>query len=164
MYDEKFMRRAIEISRTAIDIPGAEPFGAVVVQDGVIVGEGLNRAAALMDPTSHGEVEAIRDACRKLGTRDLSACELYTSCEPCTLCVATMHIVGISALYYAASLSQSWNALKHLGQHVRRYTISAVDLRTQCGLPVDQRKMPASTHLAEVAIPAIDAWATSRAG
>ena len=66
MYDEKFMRRAIELSAQALDKPGARPYGAVVVKDGTIVGEGLNQSAKNFDPTSHGEVEAIRDACRNL--------------------------------------------------------------------------------------------------
>ena len=90
MYDEKFMRRAIELSAQAIDTPGARPYGAVVVKDGKIVGEGLNQSAKNFDPTSHGEVEAIRDACRNLKTTDLSGTDLYTSCEPCSVCVATM--------------------------------------------------------------------------
>ena len=71
MYDEKFMRRAIELSAQALDEPGARPYGAVVVRDGKIVGEGLNQSAKNFDPTSHGEVEAIRDACRNLKTTDL---------------------------------------------------------------------------------------------
>jgi len=85
MYDEKFMRRAIELAATALNIPGARPYGAVVVKDGRIVGEGLNEAAKKFDPTSHGEVEAVRDACRNLKTTDLTGCELYTSCEPCSV-------------------------------------------------------------------------------
>ena len=87
MYDEKFMRRAIELSTQALDEPGARPYGAVVVKDGRIVGEGLNQSAKNFDPTSHGEVEAIRDACRNLKTTDLSGADLYTSCEPCSVCV-----------------------------------------------------------------------------
>ena len=85
MYDEKFMRRAIELSAQALETPGARPYGAVVVKDGRIVGEGLNQSAKNFDPTSHGEVEAIRDACRNLKTTDLSGADLYTSCEPCSV-------------------------------------------------------------------------------
>ena len=97
MYDEKFMRRAIELSARALDTPGARPYGAVVVKDGRIVGEGLNESAKNFDPTSHGEVEAIRDACRNLKTTDLSGTDLYTSCEPCSVCVATMYMAGVVA-------------------------------------------------------------------
>ena len=88
-------------------MPGARPYGAVVVKDGKIVGEGLNQSAKNFDPTSHGEVEAIRDACRNLKTTDLSGCELYTSCEPCSVCVATMIMAGIGRMYYGATLDQS---------------------------------------------------------
>lgn len=102
MYNEAFMRRAIEISARALDEPGLEPFGAVVVRDGKIVGEGINRSLRNVDPTSHGETEAIRDACRNLSTADLSGCALYTSCDPCALCVAAMAIAGIAELFYAA--------------------------------------------------------------
>ena len=107
MYSEGFMRRAIEISAEALSTPGTEPFGAVIVKDGRIVGEGINRSLQNFDPTSHGEIEAIRDAARNLGTVDLSGCELYSSCEPCPLCVAAMSIAGIGQLYYAASSEQA---------------------------------------------------------
>ena len=76
MTDEIFMRRAIELAREHSMSGAGGPFGAVVVKDGKIVGEGLNRSLALHDPTSHGEVEAIRDACRKLATKDLDGCDL----------------------------------------------------------------------------------------
>src|SRR3954468_13609495 len=99
MYDETFMRRALALSARALDTPGTEPFGAVVVKDGAIVGEGFNHSVAHFDPTSHGEIEAIRDACRKLETVSLAGCDLYTSCEPCALCAAAMHIAGIGRLY-----------------------------------------------------------------
>ena len=111
MSDADFMTRAIAISRHSLDIPGAAPFGAVVVRDGIVVGEGLNHAAARFDPTSHGEVEAVKDACAKLKTLDLSGCDLYTSCEPCAMCVATMRIAGIRTLYYAASLVEAGPAI-----------------------------------------------------
>jgi tRNA(Arg) A34 adenosine deaminase TadA len=99
--------RAIELSAHALDAPGARPYGAVVVMDGKVVGEGLNQSAKNFDPTSHGEVEAIRDACRNLKTTDLSGADLYTSCEPCSVCVATMLMAGISRMYYGGSLEQS---------------------------------------------------------
>ncbi len=164
MYDDEFMKRAIEVSRSAIGQPGCEPFAAVVVKDGKIVGEGLNRSLALHDPTSHGEVEAIRDACRKLGTKDLDGCDLYSSCEPCSLCVAAMHIAGISRLYYAVSLEQSWAALKHLPQDKRRYRMTAAELRAQVGLPVGERKMPSEARRADDARAVLQAWAEAQMG
>lgn len=66
------------------------PFGAVIVKDGKIVGRGHNRVLAAQDPTCHAEIEAIRDACRNLGTRDLSGCEIYTSCYPCPMCLGAI--------------------------------------------------------------------------
>ncbi len=162
MYDDAFMKRAIEVSQSAIGQPGCEPFGAIVVKDGKIVGEGLNRSLALHDPTSHGEVEAIRDACRKLGTKDLDGSDLYSSCEPCSLCVAAMHIAGISNLYYAVSLEQSWAALKHLPQDKRRYRMTATELRAQVGLPIAARKMPSESRRAEDAQAVLEAWAKAQ--
>jgi guanine deaminase len=163
MYDETFMKRAIDLSRTAITEPGTEPFGAVIVKDGRIVGEGLNHSAAHFDPTSHGEVEAIRDACRRLKSVDLSGCDLYTSCEPCSLCVAAMHIAGIRKLYYAVTLEQSRNALRNVSPRIRR-SGDAARLRVQTGLPLAERDMPAEQRLDGEAITVLYAWASSRAG
>jgi tRNA(Arg) A34 adenosine deaminase TadA len=101
---ETFMRRAIELSRQQMIDNGSAPFAAVVVRDGTIVGEGVNNVVNNCDPTSHGEVEAIRDAGRKLGTWDLTGCDLYTTCEPCELCVSAMFWAKISRLYYANTL------------------------------------------------------------
>lgn len=99
-----FMARAIAISRDRMLDGGAAPFAAVVVKDGKIVGEGCNQVVASHDPTSHGEVEAIRDAARNLGTWDLSGCDLYTTCEPCEMCVAAMYWARIDRMYYANTL------------------------------------------------------------
>lgn len=101
---ESFMRRAIEIARTEMLDKGAAPFGAVIVKEGKIVGEGVNLVHKNHDPTSHGEVEAIRNAGANLGTHDLSGCTLYTTCEPCEMCVAAMFWARIDAMYYAATL------------------------------------------------------------
>ncbi len=158
MYHEPFLRRAIELSATALENPGTEPFAAVVVRDGRIVGEGINRSAADLDPTSHGETEAIRDACRRLGTLDLRGCELYTSCEPCALCVAAMKIAGISSLYYAADLAGSNAALQGLPES-SRIPIDAETLRRECGRTVDERAMPAQQAMDEEATAVIAAWA-----
>jgi guanine deaminase len=158
MYDEKFMRRAIELSAQALGMSGARPYGAIVVKDGKIVGEGLNESAAKFDPTSHGEVEAIRDACRRLKTTDLSGAELYTSCEPCSVCVSTMLMAGISRMYYGASLEQS-NAI------VPRPKMppAAQLVRAQVGLPVEQRDMPAEVKLGDEALAVLEAWVKRQA-
>ena len=161
MYRETFMKRAIALSREALDRPGTEPFGAVIVKDGVIVGEGLNHSLAHFDPTSHGEVEAIRDACRRLKCVDLSGAELYTSCEPCALCVATMAIVGISQLYYAASGEQAGAAFAGLTK-AQRHPIDVDHLRTESGAPVQQRSLPATQSMDEEAAAILRDWAAAR--
>jgi guanine deaminase len=153
MYDEKIMRRAIELSAQALDEPGAKPYGAVVVIDGKIVGEGLNQSAKNYDPTSHGEVEAVRDACGNLKTTDLSGAELYTSCEPCSVCVATMLMVGVSRMYYGATLDQSGAVMPP-----RKMPPPANLVRAQVGLPVEQRDMPAEQKLDGDAVAILKAW------
>ena len=80
------MRKAIELSIENI-ANGGGPFGAVIARDGEIIATGVNRVTSEHDPTSHAEVNAIRNACRKLNTHDLSGCEIYTSCQPCPICL-----------------------------------------------------------------------------
>lgn len=146
---EIFMRRALEIARTSLDIPGALPYGAVVVKDGHVVGEGLNRAVTNFDPTSHGEVEAIRDACLRLRTTDLSGCDLYTTAEPCAMCVATMYIAGIARTYYASATAEAVAFTARLAARDPRWTrrIGSAELRHEVSLPIDQRRMPAAPLL-----------------
>jgi guanine deaminase len=149
-----FMDRAIALSRESLTKPGTAPFGCVVVRNDEIVGEGLNHSAAHFDPTSHGEVEAIRDACRNLKTLRLEDCDLYTSCEPCSLCVATMTLVGIRKLFYAASLDQSGPALA-----VRMPTIDIPILRAESGSTLAARRMPSQQLKAPEALDVLEAWA-----
>ncbi|MEM6694276.1 MAG: nucleoside deaminase [Pseudomonadota bacterium] len=101
----KFMARALEIARHGMLNDGVAPFGAVIVKDGKIVGKGVNQVVNNHDPTSHGEVEAIRDAGKNLGTWDLSGTTLYTTCEPCEMCVAAMFWARIDKMYYASTLA-----------------------------------------------------------
>jgi guanine deaminase len=161
MYNEAFMRRAIAISAQALETPGTEPFGAVVVRGGEIVGEGINRSLQNFDPTSHGETEAIRDACRHLRTVDLSGCELYTSCEPCALCVAAMTIAGIERLYYAVSLDQAGAAFAGLTR-AARHPIDVDLLRAEASAPVDRRRLPAEQALDAEAADILRRWAALR--
>jgi tRNA(Arg) A34 adenosine deaminase TadA len=158
MYQDKFMQRAIEISTQALDTPGTEPFAAIVVKNGQIVGEGINCSLMKLDPTSHGETEAIRDACRTLGTVDLRGCELYTSCEPCALCVAAMQIAGIAQLYFAADLATAKSALRDLPDSAR-FPIDSERLREECGRSSGERSMPSMQALAGEAAGVIGAWA-----
>lgn len=159
MYHETFLRRAIEISAQALDTPGTEPFGAVIVKNGKIVGEGINRSVMNHDPTSHGETEAIRDACRNLETVDLRGCDLYSSCEPCALCVAAMNIAGITTLYYAADMGQAGAAIGDLPE-AARFPIDVDQLTHECGHGVAQRNMPAEQHLEDEAAKILHDWAT----
>ncbi|MFL9666962.1 nucleoside deaminase [Variovorax sp. AB1(2024)] len=161
MYQQEFMQRALALSAQALTQPGTEPFGAVVVKDGAIVGEGFNHSVAHSDPTSHGEVEAIRDACRRLGTVDLSGCELYTSCEPCAMCAAAMHIAGIARLYYAASLAQSGQAFEGVTVEAR-HPIDVEALRAEAGAPLDERRLPAEQKLDGEAVRILAEWAATR--
>lgn len=96
-----FMKRAIELSLNNVASGNGGPFGAVIVQDGKIVGEGWNQVTACNDPTAHAEVEAIRNACKYISNFDLSGAEIYTSCEPCPMCLAAIYWARISKIYFA---------------------------------------------------------------
>ncbi|CCZ47343.1 guanine deaminase [Bacteroides sp. CAG:661] len=99
MKKEDFMRKAIELSIENVK-NGGGPFGAVIVKDGEIVATGVNRVTANHDPTAHAEVSAIRAACQKLDTFDLSGCEIYTSCEPCPMCLGAIYWAHLDKIYY----------------------------------------------------------------
>ena len=100
----RFMRRAIELGRIGglVKKTGG-PFGAVIVKNGRIVGEGCNRVIATRDPSAHGEIVAIREACRRLRTHDLSGCILYTSAECCGMCYSAAFWARIQRVYFAAT-------------------------------------------------------------
>jgi guanine deaminase len=157
MFNEQFMSCAIELSRKALHQPGLGPFGAVVVRDGQIIGEGYNQAVFRCDPTSHSEVEAIRDACGRLQTINLEGSELYTSCEPCSLCVAAILLSGIDKVYYGASTEQSAQAMPNIPRR-----IAVRELREQTGLPIDQRKLPAEQRCDAEAVNVLAQWARNR--
>ena len=97
--DKNLMKEAIRLASENID-NGGGPFGAVVVRNGEIVGRGTNRVTANNDPTAHAEVTAIRDASKNLGTFDLSDCEIYTSCEPCPMCLGAIYWARLRHIYY----------------------------------------------------------------
>jgi len=157
---EKFMVRAIEIARESNDIPGTLPYGAVVVKDGEIIGEGLNQSGAKYDPTSHGEVEAIRDACRRLLLTSLKGADLYTSGEPCSMCVATMYQVGIERLFYAGAASDSTAFFRRLAESDPKWvrSLSNQELRHQVGLPINERDMVARQLLTEDMLAVFEAF------
>ncbi|MDQ3323460.1 MAG: nucleoside deaminase [Acidobacteriota bacterium] len=101
--DEKFMRRAIELAQDGMNAGAGGPFGAVVVKDGEIVGEGFNRVTSTKDPTAHAEVVAIRNACEKLNSFQLDDCTIYTSCEPCPMCLGAIYWTRPAKIFYAAT-------------------------------------------------------------
>lgn len=97
---EKFMEAALQEAYEGIEKNHGGPFGAVVVKDGRIVGRGHNRVLYKKDPTCHGEMEAIRDACKNLGTHDLTGCQLYTTAEPCPMCLGGILWSNIQEVYF----------------------------------------------------------------
>ena len=105
-----FLRRAIALATENVASARGGPFGAVIVRDGVIVGEGANSVTSSNDPTAHGEVNAIRAACRTLNTFTLEGCELYTSCEPCPMCLAAANWARIDAIYYGCNAADAARA------------------------------------------------------
>lgn len=98
--DIEFIRRAIALAEVSIEAGGG-PFGAVVVHQGTVIGEGNNQVTASHDPTAHAEVEAIRNACKKLGGFSLENCTIYTSCEPCPMCLGTIYWARLDRIVYA---------------------------------------------------------------
>ena len=106
----EFLRRAIALATENVTSGRGGPFAAVIVRAGAIVGEGANTVTAGNDPTAHGEVNAIRAACKALGTFSLAGCELYTSCEPCPMCLAASYWARLDAVYFGASAADAARA------------------------------------------------------
>lgn len=103
----EFMKAAIEEAEAGISKNEGGPFGSVVVKDGKIVGRGHNQVVLLSDPTCHGEMQAIRDACKKLNTFDLSGCELYTTGEPCNMCLSACIWANLQKVYYGCTIADN---------------------------------------------------------
>ena len=98
---EKFMRMAIELSAHNVNQAAGGPFGAVIVKDGMVVARSANKVIEQNDPTAHAEISAIRLACHELGTHTLEGCVIYTSCEPCPMCLGAIYWARIDTIYYA---------------------------------------------------------------
>src|SRR2546423_8341801 len=105
-----FMARAIQLAIENVNSGRGGPFGAVIVSEGKIVGEGTNVVTAMNDPTAHAEITAIRQACGRLHTFQLNNCEIYTSCEPCPMCLGAIYWARPHAVYFAASASDAAHA------------------------------------------------------
>jgi len=100
---EQFLRQAIDLAVDSVRQGAGGPFGALVVKDGEVIGSGTNRVTASNDPTAHAEVVAIREACQKVGSFRLDGCILYTSCEPCPMCLGAIYWARVKAFYFAAN-------------------------------------------------------------
>jgi guanine deaminase len=106
----EFLRRAIALATQNVAAIKGGPFGAVIVRHGAIVGEGVNSVTAANDPTAHAEVNAIRAAAKSLGTFTLEGCDLYSSCEPCPMCLAAAYWARLDAVYFGASAADAARA------------------------------------------------------
>ncbi len=143
----KFMREAIRLSIQMMRRGRGGPFGAVVVRDGTVVGRGCNQVTSASDPTAHAEIVAIRDACRRLKTFQLDDCDLYTSCEPCPMC--------LSAIY--------WARLRNVFYGNTRKDAAKIDfdddfIYRQVGLPIRRRKLRMKQILRKEALAAFAEW------
>ncbi len=104
--DEKFMQQAIDLSIESV-ANGGGPFGAVIVRDGEVIATGTNRVTATCDPTAHAEVSAIRAACAKLKEFKLTGCTIYSSCEPCPMCLSALYWAGVERIFYGNTKSDA---------------------------------------------------------
>ncbi len=146
MTKEELMKEAIRLSEENLD-NGGGPFGAVIARDGEIVATGVNRVTASHDPTAHAEVSAIRAACQKLNTFNLSGCEIYTSCEPCPMCLAAIYWAHLDKVYFGNGKTDAKD-------------IGFVDsfIYDELTLPREKRKLPAEMLLDKEAIRAFKMW------
>lgn len=141
------MRRAIALSRERMEAGDGGPFGAVVVKQGRIVGEGNNRVTTANDPTAHAEVVAIREACRTLDSFSLEGCDIYSSCEPCPMCLAAIYWARIRHLYFANSRADA-----------ARIDFDDDLIYREVALPIEDRSLPATRLLADEAHAVFDEW------
>ena len=142
-----FLLRAIELAVQNVEERRGGPFGALIVRDGTIIAEGTNLVTASLDPTAHAEVVAIRKACAALQTFELTGCVVYTSCEPCPMCLAAIYWARAEKVYFAAGREDAAAA-----------GFDDEFLYRELSLPVGQRSLPMEQELLEEAIAALDAW------
>ena len=147
MNSDFFMQKAIELSIKNINNNGG-PFGCVIVKNNKIISEGVNGVTQNNDPTAHAEIVAIRNACKKLNTFDLSGCELYTSCEPCPMCLSAIYWSHIDLVYYGNSRENAADIQfddKFIYDEMKK--------------DINERKIPLKQILKDEAIKAFDLWA-----
>ncbi len=146
----KFMQHAADLALRKMREDSGGPFGAIVVRGGEVIAEGWNEVTSAYDPTAHAEIAAIRKACAKLESFSLEGCEIYTSCEPCPMCLGAIYWARLDRLYYANSR-----------QDAARIGFDDEFMYTEIGLPLDQRKIPAIHVACERADFAFREWASS---
>ena len=147
MNSDFFMQKAIELSIKNINNNGG-PFGCVIVKNNKIISEGVNGVAQNNDPTAHAEIVAIRNACTKLNTFDLSGCELYTSCEPCPMCLSAIYWSHIDLVYYGNSR-----------ENAAEIQFDDKFIYDEMKKDINERKIPLKQILKDEAIKAFDLWA-----
>ncbi len=145
--DNVFMARAIQLSIENVRSGRGGPFGAVVVKDGEIIAEGANRVTSTNDPTAHAEVLAIRQACQKLGDFELKDCELYTSCEPCPMCLGAIYWARPAHVYFACAAADAANA-----------GFDDSFIYREIAEPLSQRSIPMIQMMREEALAAFHEW------
>ncbi len=144
---EKFMREAIALGRAGMVAGQGGPFGCVVVRDGRIIGRGNNRVLIDQDPTAHAEINAIRDACRALGSFQLDECDIYTSCAPCPMCLGAIYWARPRRIYYACR-----------GADAAAAGFDDQFIYAELQRPAGERHIPASELLRDEALPVFRQW------
>lgn len=144
---EKWMKMAIQQSEQNVLKSAGGPFGAVIVKDGKLIAKSGNKVTATNDPTAHAEVSAIRLACKKLKTFDLSGCVVYTSCEPCPMCLSAIYWARIDTIYYA-----------NTKQDAEDIGFSDKFIYEELDKPMDQRSLPVKQMMRDEALNAFKLW------
>lgn len=147
MEKDDLMRRAIHLAEESVKLGGG-PFGAVIARNGEIVAEAANRVTLDCDPTAHAEVSAIRKATRLLGTFDLSGCEIYTSCEPCPMCLGAIYWAHLDKIYYANNREDA-----------ARIGFDDAFIYRELALKPSERTKPSEVLLRDEAVKAFEMWA-----
>tara|TARA_B100000686_G_scaffold53465_1_gene57696 strand:- start:52 stop:522 length:471 start_codon:yes stop_codon:yes gene_type:complete len=142
----KFMKRAIELSENSANSTGG-PFGCVIVKDEKIIAEGSNEVTFTNDPTAHAEIVAIRKACKNLNTFNLSDCDIYTSCEPCPMCLSAIYWSHINTIYYA-----------NTREDAKKINFDDSMIYSEFTKKIEDRKIPIKQMLREEALKAFEIW------
>jgi guanine deaminase len=147
---EDFMREAIRMSVENVEQGKGGPFAAIVVKDGKIIGRGVNQVTNTNDPTAHAEVVAIRNACKTLGSFQLTGCELYTTCEPCPMCLGAIYWARPDKLYYA-----------NTKENAAAINFDDLFIYEEIARPIGERKLLTRRLLPDEALIAFQKWSES---